>query len=127
MEMATTYDTIGFGDLGRLLRPFIQKRRVFLSACRMAKRKLALELLNDSECYSVLGPANAVGFADAALIWSSFYHLMFRTDPDKMKRSWLEAHARSAADLFEVPMNLFVPDLRARDGVKGIKIRPATT
>src|SRR5438105_1555508 len=76
--IATTFDRLSFAELGDILRPFLKRRRVFFSACKMAKKPLAVQLLSRSECYSVMGPSKNVAFADAALLWSSFYHLMFR-------------------------------------------------
>ncbi len=123
-EIATTFDSIPFTRLGEILKPHLDERRVFLSACQMATSELAEQLLRGSGCYSVLGPAEDVDFADAALLWSSFYHLMFRTNPDKMQRKWIEAHARSAADMFQVRMNLFLRDTTRKTGIRKQAIKP---
>jgi hypothetical protein len=124
-EMATTYDPIDFVRLGRIFRPHLHGRRVFLSACEMATKVLARELLAGSNCRSVLGPAKGTYFGDAALLWSSFYHLMFRTNPQKMQRKWLEQHAKSTADLFDVALNLFIPASGNAGKVERIPIRPS--
>ncbi|MBX7185990.1 MAG: hypothetical protein K1Y01_12675 [Vicinamibacteria bacterium] len=105
--MATTLDRISFADLGDILRPHLGKRRVFLSACEMGTKELALALLKDSGCYSVIGPAEAVEFGDAALLWSSFYHLMFKRNHAAMQRKWITAHLQDTANLFQVSMNYF--------------------
>ena len=106
-QMVTTFDSISFADLGRILRPHLTGRRVFLSACGMTTMELATELLNQSGCRSVIGPAEEVYFGDAALLWSSFYHLMFRTNESAMQRKWVLAHLQSTANMFGVPMNYF--------------------
>jgi hypothetical protein len=77
-EMGTTLDRITFPELGKILEPYLDKRRLFLSACKMSCRDLAKELLPHSGCYSVLGPAAKPYIADAAIFWASFYHTMFR-------------------------------------------------
>lgn len=106
--MATTLDDVSFEELGRIFRPHLSGRRVFLSACEMATPILADALLGrESGCFSVIGPSAEVAFSDAALLWSSFYHLMFRTNESRMKRPWIKQHLQSAADLFKVPMNYF--------------------
>ncbi len=120
--MATTFDSISFADLGRILRPNLNGRRVFLSACEMTTKKLATELLNGSGCYSVIGPADQVHFSDAALLWSSFYHLAFRTNESVMQRKWILAHLRSTASLFRVRMNYFSSS--RREGVRATVVEP---
>ncbi len=105
--MATTLDKLSFEDLGTMLKPHLNGRRVFLSACEMATKPLAIHLLKGSGCYSLIGPAEKVAFGDAALLWSSFYHLMFRTNEDAMQRKWVQAHLRDTANLFQVRMNYF--------------------
>lgn len=105
--MATTFDHLVFAEVGAILRPHLRGRRVFLSACDMTNRDFASELLMDSGCHSVIGPAEAVAFSDAALLWSSFYHLAFRTNEVVMQREWVLAHLKSTASLFQLRMNYF--------------------
>ena len=105
--MATTFDPLCFAELGQILRPHLNRRRVFVSACEMANRLLATELIKGSGCSSVIGPAESVLFSDAALLWSSFYHLTFRTNDNVMQRKWVLAHLRSTSKLFQVRMNYF--------------------
>jgi hypothetical protein len=105
--MATTFDHLSFAEVGAILRPHLRGRRVFLSACEMTNRDFASELLTDSGCHSVIGPAEAVAFSDAALLWSSFYHLAFRTNDAVMQREWVLAHLKSTASLFQLRMNYF--------------------
>jgi hypothetical protein len=120
--MATTFDDVTFQDLGRILRPHLGGRRVFLSACEMATRSLATQLLKGSGCYSMIGPTEQVQFSDAALLWSSFYHLMFRTNEDVMQRKWLLAHLRSTANLFRVRMKYFSSSRKM--GVRAVLVAP---
>jgi hypothetical protein len=122
--MATTFDSLDFGQLAEIVTPHLNGRRVFLSACEMANSRLATKLLVSSGCYSVMGPTEDILFSDAALLWSSFYHLMFRTNHAKMQREAMEAHARSTADLFQVPLALFFPEPGSAGGIGQVKIRP---
>ena len=122
-EMATTFDRISFPELGRILRPHLRGRRIFLSACEMTTKNLANELLlHGSGCYSVIGPVEKVYFSDAALLWSSFYHLVFRTNDAVMKREWVLAHLRSTATLFRVRMNYF--SASRTKGVRATAVAP---
>ena len=81
-------------------------------------------LLHNSGCHSVIGPADDVYFSDAALLWSSFYHLAFRTNISAMKRKWILTHLSSTATLFSVPMNYF--SLGANGRVRAKRISPTT-
>ncbi len=105
--MSTTFDSVSFRQLGEILRPHLNHRRLFLSACEMATKDLAIEILEGSDCYSLIGPAETVTFSDAALLWSSFYHLMFKTDESVMRGKWIRTHLKSTATLFGVRMNYF--------------------
>ncbi len=122
-QMATTFDRLSFPELGRILRPHLRGRRVFLSACEMTTRNLADELLlHGSGCYSVIGPSEKVYFSDAALLWSSFYHLVFRTNDEIMKRKWVLTHLQSTATLFGVRMNYF--SASKTKGVRATAVAP---
>src|SRR5436853_239748 len=61
-HMSTTLDKIAFAELGRLLRPALAKRRLFISACSMTNKKLADEIMPGSGCYSIIGPRLDVEF-----------------------------------------------------------------
>ena len=71
-EMATTLDIIPFQELGIILEPYLEKRRLFLSACSMSCSNLAKRLIPITGCYSILGPSAKVDIADAAIFWAVF-------------------------------------------------------
>ena len=123
-QMVMTFDRITFPELGQILRPHLDGRRVFLSACEMTTTKLADELLLGSGCYSVIGPVESVYFSDAALLWSSFYHLVFRTNDAVMRRNTVLTHLRSTATLFSVRMNYF--SANKTKGVRHVTVAPLT-
>src|SRR4051794_29425241 len=49
--MDTTLDNIPFADLGVMLEPYLEKRRLFLSACKMSCSRLAKQLIPKTGCY----------------------------------------------------------------------------
>ena len=120
--MATTFDPLNFADVGQILRPHLNGRRVFVSACEMANPRLATELIKGSGCYSVIGPAESVLFSDAALLWSCFYHLAFRTNDKVMQRKWVLEHLRSTSKLFQVHMNYF--SASESQGIRATVVKP---
>ncbi len=105
--LSTTLDNIPFADFSRLVRPYIRGRRVFLSACEASNRKLAQQIIPGSGCYSLIGPVGDIYFADAAIIWASFYHLMFKRNPEAMKRPVIREILSTICNTFGVSMRYF--------------------
>ena len=103
----TTLNKIDALDLARILAPHVNHRRVFLSACLAAKSKFAHALMNESECYSVVAPVGAVYFDDAAIFWTSFYHLMFKENPVSMKNAVMKDTLKMCARLIGEEFRFF--------------------
>jgi hypothetical protein len=122
-EMGTTFDTVSFKQLGAMLRPCLEKRRVFVSACEMANLRLANLLLPGSGCRSLVGPARDINFDDAAAFWVSFYHLMFRANEGGMGRKDLEWCITDLAALYGEPVNYFTASRSAKQGFKRVPSR----
>jgi hypothetical protein len=77
----------------------------------------------DSGCYSILGPDQDIYFSDAAVLWASFYHVMFAADSTAMKYKTIKAKAQEVADMYRVRLTLIGHD---QDHSKGYKIRTIT-
>ena len=99
---ATTLDDIGVDEMVTILAPAIDGRRLFLSSCYAAdpQNRFATRLMESSGCKSVVAPVSEIGFADAAVFWSTFYHLMFKRDLAKQNTE--EFPRMSAEDLRDV-------------------------
>lgn len=95
----TTHGMIRAPEMVKILSPHLGDRRLFVSACLATNSKFANELLEKSECYSVLGPAGSPYFDDAAIFWTSFYHLMFKKNPAAMKSADIANSAEKCARL----------------------------
>ena len=100
----TTLDEVRFDELGRILKPYLKGRRFFVSACKAVDVRLANAVMPDSGCLSIIGPYGEVTFDDAAIMWASFYQLMFRENRKTMRRNDIESFLEGLTDLFEVPM-----------------------
>jgi hypothetical protein len=105
--MATTFDNVSYRELGQMLSPCLEGRRVFVSACEMATENLAAEILNGTGCYSLIGPKRAIHFDDAAAFWVSFYHLMFKANDLKMGRPELRRRITELSAIYEEPISYF--------------------
>lgn len=106
-RVALTLDHLSFQELGELLAPCIEKRRVFFSSCEVANENLAMALLKESGCYSVVGPSKSIEFDRAAIFWASFYHLLLRDEATSIKHSHIVAITSSLQKLFGVHMRYF--------------------
>ena len=62
LSMSTTFDEIEYSELGEMLAPCLDRRRIFVSACEMSNYKLAKELLYNTGCYSLIGPSRPINF-----------------------------------------------------------------
>lgn len=109
-SMSTTLDIIPFPEFADIVKPHLRNRRLFLSACGMTNRALADEIMPDSGCYSILGPGQEIRFSDAAVLWASFYHVMFSADRAAMKHRVLRAKAQEVANMFAVALTLIDND-----------------
>ena len=63
-----------------------------------------------SGCYSILGPDQDIYFSDAAVLWASFYHVMFRADSEAMKYKTIKAKAQEVSDMYRVKLTLIGHD-----------------
>lgn len=113
----TNQDEIDFKKLGKIFRPHLNGRRLFLSACAMVHRDLAKAVIPESGCNSIIGPNEDICFTDAAVFWSSLYHLMFSHNTDAMKRTDLLRFLRQTSKLFQVNMSYFSKSTSEKDGV----------
>lgn len=113
----TNQEEIDFDELGEILRPHLKGRRLFLSACEMVHMDLAKAVIPQSGCYSVIGPNESVRFTDAAVLWSSLYHLMFSHNSESMKRNELLKFLKETSRLFQVRMSYFSKNTSAKSGV----------
>ena len=114
----TTLDPISFTELGPLLKPFLPRRRLFLSACSATNTTLADAIMPGSGCRSILGPDQDIYFSDAAVLWASFYHIMFAADSKAMKFQTIGAKAQEVSDMYRVRLRLIARDAHRRKGYK---------
>jgi hypothetical protein len=103
----TTTDRVPAQELAAFMAPHVSKRRVFLSSCQGADSSFARTLLKQSDCWSVLAPVGSIRFDDAAIFWTAFYHIMFKTNPDSMNRADIERVVTQCATLVGLKFRLF--------------------
>ena len=117
-SISTTLDCISFSQFGNLVRPYLKDKRLFISACSAVNDNLAKTVIPSSKCLSIIGSTKKVSYNDAAIMWASFYHLMFQEDPQRMKRRNIESTLRKLAKTFGVPLNYFSISKGSKEGYK---------
>lgn len=103
----TNLDSIDYIKLANLLKPHFKNKRLFISACSMVHQNMANSIIQATECYSVIGPADDIEFHKASIFWASLYHLLFLKDSEIMTRKNLKDILEKAGNLFEVNMKFF--------------------
>lgn len=118
----TTLDEIPFSKLGKLLKSYLRNKRLFISACSAVSDDLAKAVIPSSGCRSIMGPTIDVLYSDAAIIWASFYHLVFTKDPLRMKKRGILSAMRAVVETFGVPVDLYSKSESAKKGYKKTRI-----
>jgi hypothetical protein len=98
----TNQDFIGNEDLAAMLKPHIDERRIFASACQVASESMAQSVIPESGCISVVGPTKEILFTEAAVVWASIYHLVLTEDAKRMTGEVLREKLMKVCELFNV-------------------------
>ena len=102
-----TFDHLDYEELADIFGMSLENRRVFVSGCEMSNERFAKSTIGRFGAYSLLGPARKIAFDDAAIFWLAFYHLAFKIDANKMKKSSITHAATNMSMLLEEPINYF--------------------
>jgi len=123
-SMETTLDSISFDRLAEIIKPCLDNRRLFISACDMVDHPLAREIILGSDCYSLIGPYTRVALSTSAIFWSSFYHLMFSENESLMKEKEIRANLKALTNVFGIPINYFWPNNETKQKYSFRQIKP---
>ena len=102
-----TLDSLSFRQFADRLAPYLDKKRLFVSACDVVNKTFAKEIFERTGCLSVIGPSEEVYFDDAALMWATFYHLMFRRNRHGMKGADIKDVIKTIERAFGVKLTYF--------------------
>jgi hypothetical protein len=105
--ISLTLDDISFAEFGEISRPYLKDRRLFFSACSIARKQLAQNIMSRDGCYSVIGPTNDVYFSDAAIMWAAFYHLVFKANRKSMNRDRVSQALQKVCNTFGTSVRYF--------------------
>lgn len=108
----TTLDEIPVNDLLELLPKNMDNRRLFISACGIVNDNVAKKILNQSDCFSIIGYDESININDSAMFWASFYYAIFRQHMQmkerfRMSREDIIKILSTLARLFELKINYY--------------------
>jgi hypothetical protein len=106
-----TLDRLSATQFADVIGPHLGQRRLFLSTCLATTKDFAQLIFDRSECFSIAGPVNSIGFTDAALFWSTFYHLMFKAGSKTMKANAILANMTKVATCIDERIRFFTPSI----------------
>lgn len=112
----TNQDEVSNRELGEMLGKRFADRRLFLSACSIVHKQMAADIIPVTGCYSVVGPRQDIGFAEAAVFWPALYHLMFERDAHAMSRATLATNLKKVAMLFDVEIGYYARSASRKAG-----------
>jgi hypothetical protein len=105
-----------FEQFADLICDKLKNKRVFISACKAVNDRLANFLIPRGKCYSVIGPFEPVRFDEAAIVWASYYYLVFKNDQRVMDRKLILKTLRNLTRLYGVNLNYY--SISRKQGVK---------
>ncbi len=104
-SIETTLDPIDFKTFSKLVTPYLDSKRLFISACSAVNEKLATKIFPKVKCYSLIGFNKDVQFNDAAITWASFYHVMFKKHRTTSRD--ISPLLEKLSELYQIPINYF--------------------
>lgn len=105
--VSTTLDELTISEFAAMVGPALDGKRLFLSTCKASNASMAEAVFNEGGCTSLAGPASKINFDDSVVLWTSFYHLMFKADAKRMVRVQIEEKLSSIARLLDLRVNFF--------------------
>ncbi len=105
--LSLCFEDIIFEELEILIGKHLKYRRLFLSACKVARFELAKYFIPKYHAYSVIGTPDNIDYDKAAVFWSSFYYLMYSNDKAQMYQINLLPTLESITKTFNLRLDYF--------------------
>jgi hypothetical protein len=102
-----TFEAIYFEELESIIGKHLKYKRLFLSACKVARFELAEYFIPKYHCYSVIGSPDNISYKKAAVFWSSFYYLMHVKDSKEMFQVNILPILLKITGTFQLKLNYF--------------------
>lgn len=105
--LSLCFEDIIFEELELLLGKHLKYKRLFLSACKVARFELAKYFIPKYHAYSVIGTPDNIDYDKAAVFWSSFYYLMYSIDRVQMYQVNLLPTLKTISKTFNLRLDYF--------------------
>ncbi|MBP2549680.1 hypothetical protein J2858_002603 [Neorhizobium galegae] len=107
--ISMTLDDMTTQEVGEIVGPALEGKRLFLSTCLASTSAMAEAVFSNGGCTSLAGPKNKINFDDSVILWTSFYHLMFKANQKAMKRDILMETLSKCASTVGEKINCYRP------------------
>jgi hypothetical protein len=107
--VSTTLGRMTNAEFAKIVGPKLNEKRLFLSTCLASTQAMADAVFSNGKCTSLAGPTGKINFDDSVILWTSFYHLMFKANNKAMKRDLIKETMAKCALLVGKEMNFYVP------------------
>lgn len=121
--VSTTLDDLTTDEFAGIVGPALGRKRLFLSTCQASTTEMATAVFSQSGgCYSLAGPVDQINFDDSVILWTAFYHLMFKANDRAMKRDAIEQTMAQCAAMVDEKVAFYTP---TKSGAPRRKVVPA--
>ncbi len=103
----TTLENIPTQRFAEMVGPALDRKRLFLSTCQASTLAMAEAVFAEGRCTSLTGPVHTICFDDSVILWTSFYHLMFKANEKSMTHNQIKQTLAKSALLVGKKMNFF--------------------
>jgi hypothetical protein len=107
--VSTTLENMTVETFAEIVGPVLDGKRLFLSTCLASTQAMADAVFANGKCTSLSGPKGKINFDDSVILWTSFYHLMFKANEKAMKRDQIKETLAKCASLVGEKMNFYTP------------------
>ena len=108
IDMTLDDNGVTFSELSDMFNYEQKNQRLFLSSCSVMKGGNIVSEMLDTQFLSITGPLNNIGFADSAIFWASFYHLMFIENESKIDNEYMKNTIEKLSSTFNVEMSTVI-------------------
>lgn len=100
-------ESLCFQEFDDLVGPSLGGKRLFLSACNLARFEFAEWFIPRQGCLSIIGRPDEPSFVESASFWSTFYFLMNKTDSERMTHKTLKEILGKCSATYGIDLNYF--------------------
>jgi len=107
--ISTTLERMTIKEFAEIVGPALDHKRLFLSTCLASSQAMADAVFANGGCTSLTGPKGIINFDDSVILWTSFYHLMFKDNERAMKGHNIKQTLAKCGLLVNEKMNFYTP------------------